>query len=278
MAPAGSVGLFKATLKFLKKPVERARAKPLGVAARPRFTSAELPKDVSKVRLKHLGGGTHLGTFLAEYEGKTLGVYKSRLSNSKLVRERAAWVADDHLGLGLVPHTRIWHGPHGIGSIQDFVQNEGPVFAQKGGEHERMAALDYIIGSGDRHPANALRREDGGIAAVDNEHAFPKTTPGMIRSDFVVRHLNEPLSPDLVSHLRSVDPVGYAQALRETGLSDAAVKGSTSRLIEIQTHGKIMGESWKGAIADSGFNVYHPPGVKNMGDYMTKYMIPRGSH
>ena len=77
----------------------------------------------------------------------------------------------------LVPPTRAWLGPAGLGSLQQFVpgarrldEHQGddgaPVFDLRGVEGQMIAVLDYVLAHPDRNAGNVLV---GPVAAIDNE-------------------------------------------------------------------------------------------------------------
>lgn len=112
-------------------------------------------------------------TFLARvsYEGaETLAVYKPQAGETPLwdfpdgtlcVREVAAYHASEMLGFGFVPPTVLRDGPHGIGSVQQFIQADlehhyltlpesfDDVF-------RRVCLFDLIINNADRKAGHCL--------------------------------------------------------------------------------------------------------------------------
>ncbi|WP_227998418.1 hypothetical protein [Nocardia australiensis] len=210
--------------------------------------------------------------YLIRHNGKPIGIYKIRHSTSRIRDEVGMWEADQVLGLDIVPYTRRWNGPLGEGSLQEYVPNSGPALHTNTLEGQRVAALDYIMASGDRHLKNALVRTDrpGKLAATDNEGLLPpKTTNNstMMRSEFVAAHIGKPLDPDLVKQLRTVDPAGFSEHLQTVGYPRDIADWSAERLKEIQKEGMITGDAWGCAIMREDMRIVYPPGYNNLLEY-----------
>src|SRR6185312_4570645 len=96
--------------------------------------------------------------------GVGIGIYKPLKGEAPLwdypggslyKREVAAHVMSEMLGVGLVPPTIVRDGPHGIGSVQLFIEHDPNThfFTFRDAEVEqlqRMAAFDALINNGDR--------------------------------------------------------------------------------------------------------------------------------
>jgi hypothetical protein len=81
-------------------------------------------------------------------------------------RERAAFLVSEALGWGLVPPTVLRDGPHGLGSVQLFIDHdpEQHYFSFEGSrplqpQLQRMALLDLIINNADRKSGHVLLQE-----------------------------------------------------------------------------------------------------------------------
>ncbi|HET9143308.1 hypothetical protein [Actinophytocola sp.] len=199
---------------------------------------------------------------LVTFDDGTRGIYKpiagenvslrQGIPGNLAHREVAASRIDEAFGFGLVPTTTMIDGQHGIGSVQQWVastphreHHEYPRIQQ-----ERMAVLDYIIGNTDRHLGNYRTDPDGNVLAIDHGYSFPESPDPRfgIRSDFVDKNLNIPLSGDVLARVRAVDSDHLRHTLRATGISETAIHGVLARLTEIRTHGMITGEAWPGVI------------------------------
>lgn len=204
--------------------------------------------------------------FLVRFEEGGMGVYKPiegehakvdrSIPQGELARrEVAAFQVDRMFGFGLVPTTRLWKGPRGVGSLQEYVESAPhgrPAGEYQPPEQDRMAALDYIIGNTDRHRKNYLTAPGGRLVAIDHGYSFSEeSSTDWIQSDFVLEALDRPLSPEVLARIRSVDPAEFGRTLRGSDLSQDAIDGALARLEEVRRHGMITGEAWKGRIFDS---------------------------
>ncbi|MEU7840088.1 hypothetical protein AB0B39_03870 [Micromonospora sp. NPDC049114] len=247
-------------------------------AAEPGSTADPLvPDHASEAELRLLGREVHSMTELdpgghvndaydVTFTDGTHGVYKPNVPENEFVqvrstipenqlaaREVAASRLDEDLGFGLVPTTARWDGPHGAGSMQEFVENASPGRPASDypvAERERMAVLDYVSGNTDRHMGNYLTGPDGRLVAIDHGYSFPESNGESLRSDFVAQQMNQPLSPDTMARIQATDPAVLADRLRGTGLSEQALSGAMDRFNEIRSRGTITGEAW---------NAFRPP-------------------
>lgn len=217
----------------------------------------------------HLSGGIGCN-YIVSHQGREVGVYKTRRNEAAIRNEIAAWHVDRTLGLQVVPFVCRWTGPHGAGVLVEYIENHGPVALFADTEGQRVAVLDYVMASGDRHMLNSLRRTDGRIAAIDNEYALPERLSNganMMRSVYVASHLNRPLDGSLVQELQGVDPQKLAGRLQSLGYSPMTAGWSAARLAEIQFAGRITGENWGCAILNGLLQVVYPAGYSNISDY-----------
>ena len=141
-----------------------------------------------------------------------LGVYKPMRGERPLWdfprglfrREIAAWHLSEALGWGLVPLTIPRDGPHGEGSIQQFVDadfeqhyftmREVPAHLET---LQRICAFDLIANNADRKSGHCLLVGDA-IYAIDNGlcfHVEPKLRT--VIWDFVGQPIPEPMLADL---------------------------------------------------------------------------------
>jgi hypothetical protein len=94
-------------------------------------------------------------------------------------RETAAYVVSRALGWNLVPPTVLREGPHGIGSVQLFVEadqdahfftfHEDPAFRRP---LQALALFDVITNNADRKGGHCLRLAPGAIVAIDQGLCF----------------------------------------------------------------------------------------------------------
>lgn len=120
--------------------------------------------------------------------GETLAVYKPQQGESPLwdfaegslcMRELAAYLVSDALGWHLVPPTVLRNGPHGLGSVQLFIENDPNVHFFTFRENpdiadslQRLVAFDLITNNADRKSGHCLLGLDGRLWAIDHGITF----------------------------------------------------------------------------------------------------------
>ena len=115
-----------------------------------------------------------------------LAVYKPRRGEVPLYdfpdgtlykRERASYVTARALGWDFIPPTIIRDGPHGIGSVQLYIDPETRAdFFRFKDRHEaelqRIALFDWIVNNADRKAGHCLKARDGRIWGIDHGLTF----------------------------------------------------------------------------------------------------------
>jgi hypothetical protein len=115
-----------------------------------------------------------------------LSVYKPRRGEIPLYdfpdgtlykRERAAYVVARALGWDFIPPTVIRDGPHGIGTVQLFIESEprADFFDYKDqhrAELQRISLFDVIANNADRKAGHCLKARDGRIWGIDHGLTF----------------------------------------------------------------------------------------------------------
>lgn len=146
-----------------------------------------------------------------------LAVYKPRRGERPLwdfprgtlcQREVAAYLLSEALGWGLVPPTILRDGPHGIGSVQLFIDadHEAHLFTmqQEGGYDvaiERLAVFDVVSNNADRKSGHCLKGNDGRLWAIDHGicfHVEPKLRT--VLWDYA----GKPIADDIMADLRAL--------------------------------------------------------------------------
>jgi uncharacterized repeat protein (TIGR03843 family) len=149
----------------------------------------ELLRDSAILDIKLLQSGSNY-VFVVWLDGGDagvgIGIYKPLKGEAPLwdypggslyKREVAAHVMSELLGVGLVPPTIVRDGPHGIGSVQLFIEHDPNThfFTFRDTEVEqlqRMAAFDALINNGDRKGGHCLLAPDGRIWGIDHGLTF----------------------------------------------------------------------------------------------------------
>ena len=146
-------------------------------------------------------------------------------------RERAAYVAAQALGWQFIPLTVIRDGPHGIGSMQLFVETAGPPHRPPltdvhRTELGRIALFDLIANNADRKAGHCLVGTDGRVWGIDHGLTF---------------HTDPKLRTVLGEFLRDEITAGLLGDLRAL-LGNAARRGAlTAQLGELLDHSEVKG-------------------------------------
>jgi hypothetical protein len=98
------------------------------------------------------------------------------------LRERAAFLVSEALGWRIVPPTVLREGPHGRGSVQQYVDHdpEQHYLTLKGrfaGQARRVAVFDLLVNNADRKSGHVIVAPGGRLWAIDHGvtfHAEPK--------------------------------------------------------------------------------------------------------
>ena len=134
------------------------------------------------------------------------------------LREVAAYLVSQALGWSFIPPTVLRDGPHGLGSVQLFIdaEPEAHYFTFRD-EHvpelQRIALFDCLTNNADRKGGHCLRGKDGHIWAVDNALTF--------HTDYKLRTViwdfaGQPIPGDLLQDLRAFgDRLAQADPLVE---------------------------------------------------------------
>jgi len=156
---------------------------------------------------------------------QSIAIYKPQQGESPLwdfpdgtlyQREIAAYELSAALGWDLVPLTISRVGPHGIGSLQAFIDAEPgehylSMMPAHAAEFRRVAALDIVANNADRKSGHCmLERTTSAIKIIDHGvcfHAEPKLRT--VIWDFA----GEPLPDDVIDALRGLDDWTAFEAL-----------------------------------------------------------------
>lgn len=170
-------------------------------------------------------------------------------------REQAAFVISQALGWDLVPPTVIRKGPHGIGSIQLFVEHdpERHYFTLEGEpayrrQLQQIALLDVVINNADRKGGHVLleassETNPSGERLWAIDHGICFHTEHKLRT-VIWEFAGEPLPADLLAdlvrlkeQLRATESVVVMQLKRL--LTDAEVTALQKRLERLLKQGKF---------------------------------------
>ncbi len=139
-------------------------------------------------------------------------VYKPRAGEAPLwdfpdgtlcLREVAAYLVARELGWPSVPPTVLRDGPHGVGSVQLFVESDPGEHAltllqRFPEEFRRIAAFDVVANNADRKAGHCLLAADGRVVVVDHGVCFSRQPKlRTVIWDFAGEPLPGPLRRDL---------------------------------------------------------------------------------
>lgn len=182
----------------------------------------------------------------------TMAVYKPQRGERPLwdfpdgtlcYREVAAFLTSHLLQWDLVPPTVLRDGPHGIGSVQFFIEHDPNVnyFGFDESLHpqlQRLALFDYIVNNADRKGGHCLLDASGHVWAID--HGITFNVDHKLRTviwDFA----GEPVADDLLADLNrlcaSVEDVESAYFQRLSDLISMAEISAFKRRIQ-----RILGQ------------------------------------
>lgn len=200
-------------------------------------------------------------TFLADVtdpltEMSTMVVYKPRKGERPLwdfpqgtlyKREVAAYLVSAALGWNLVPPTVARDGPHGIGSVQlfidaDYDQHYFTLKEDHVAHFQRMALFDAVINNADRKGGHVLIDDNAHVWAIDHGIAFHDEYK--LRT-VIWEWVGEPLQPD---HRTALEALGQqleadqplVLALGEL-LFPREIKAMQKRLERLLRSGKFPG-------------------------------------
>ncbi|MFL5758449.1 MAG: hypothetical protein ACJ789_01850 [Thermomicrobiales bacterium] len=182
-----------------------------------------------------------------------LAIYKPRSGEAPLydfpdgtlyLRETAAYVLSKQLNWNFVPPTVIRDGPHGIGSLQIYVEpfpesqeNNARFWESCNLEVERLVLFDYVSNNADRKLGHCLRDYSGKIWGIDHGLTFnqyPKMRT--VLWQFLGERISPALIPDLERLLANKYDVrnGLKPFISIPELD--ALFARTERLVETRQH------------------------------------------
>ena len=92
-------------------------------------------------------------------------------------REYAAYLLSQILGWDFIPHTVIREGPHGVGSLQIFLDHDPRVnyFALRESDGDALRAIacfDLVSNNADRKASHCIKGPDGKVWGIDHGLTF----------------------------------------------------------------------------------------------------------
>jgi uncharacterized repeat protein (TIGR03843 family) len=166
-------------------------------------------------------------------ESETLAVYKPQSGETPLwdfpegtlcQRELAAYLVSNALGWDLIPPTVLRTGPHGLGSVQLYIDNDPNQHfftfrddAAYCDQLQRLAAFDLMTNNADRKSGHCLLDNNGHVWAID--HGITFNVDYKLRTviwDFAGQPINPEMQADIRRMLVAIKPKNpLGKALRQ---------------------------------------------------------------
>ena len=216
----------------------------------------------------HPGGSNYVFVVrLADDDEEVYGIYKPAAGERPLRdfpygtlhnRELSAYVVADALGWPSVPPTVVREGPHGVGSVQlfidaDFTKHYFNLREERLDDYMPIAMFDVLVNNADRKGGACLLDADGQLWAVDHGLTF---NPLARRRTVMFEFNGTPYSDDL---LQSLD--GFVSTLDNTGADLRKMLAETLDDHEIDSlvrRGKEMLDNRSFPVLDPDWNVPWP--------------------
>jgi len=184
-------------------------------------------------------------------ETAVLAVYKPQRGERPLwdfpdgtlcYREMAAFLTSRELKWNIVPPTVLRDGPHGLGSVQFYIEHDPEVnyfTLDEGMKRQliRISTFDYIVNNADRKGGHLLLDSQGHIWGIDHGitfHSAPKLRT--VIWDFADEPIPDAIIADLQSLCQKLEDTGgsYQQAIQKllSGREITAFRNRLRRLID----------------------------------------------
>ena len=216
----------------------------------------------------HPGGSNYVFVVrLADDDEEVYGIYKPAAGERPLRdfpygtlhnRELSAYVVADELGWPSVPPTVVREGPHGVGSVQlfidaDFTKHYFNLRDERLDDYMPIAMFDVLVNNADRKGGACLLDADGQLWAVDHGLTF---NPLARRRTVMFEFNGTPYSDEL---LQSLD--GFVSTLDDTKADLRKMLANTLDDPEIESlvrRGKEMLDDRSFPVLDPDWNVPWP--------------------
>jgi uncharacterized repeat protein (TIGR03843 family) len=156
-------------------------------------------------------------------------------------REMASFLVSEALGWQIVPPTALRGGPHGIGTVQFYVDHDPEenyfTFAEDViPQMMRMCAFDILVNNADRKGGHCLLDSEGHVWGIDHGisfHSAPKLRT--VIWDFAGQPIPAPLMSDIDQLCKTLDDCEnpLSKGLAEL-LTEREVTAFRSRITQLQ--------------------------------------------
>ncbi|MFQ5872770.1 MAG: SCO1664 family protein [Dehalococcoidia bacterium] len=188
---------------------------------------------------------TFLVKLTLDKDDACFGIYKPRKGEAPLwdfpygtlyLREYAAYLFSEALGWHFVPPTVLWEGPHGIGSLQLFIDYElGVTYFDLRETHtwevKRIAVFDTMANNTDRKGGHCVKDMTGKVWSIDHGLTFhPEHKLRTVIWDFAGESIPEEMLEDVDRESKGFyEQRGLAQALKGV-LNEAEIRTLGQRM------------------------------------------------
>jgi hypothetical protein len=205
--------------------------------------------DITAAKVIPWGSNYTFAVALETEDGQDhLGIYKPRVGERPLwdfphgtlyLREHASYLVSKRLGWNIVPPTIVREGPHGIGSLQVYVEpkedrgDDDEFWGRRTLEIERLVLFDHITNNADRKITHCLLDRHDRIWGIDHGLTF--------HDDFKLRTVlwqfaGSPVSAELLDDLRRfIGECGEIRSELKGHLSGAELDALFARIDRILT-------------------------------------------
>lgn len=173
--------------------------------------------EIAGSKLIPWGSNYTFAVALEADDGRTqLAIYKPRAGEAPLydfpdgtlyLRETASYLLSRRLGWNLVPPTIVRDGPHGVGSVQFYVEPAGDAadssrfWASIHPEIEKLVMFDHVANNADRKIGHCLRDRSGKIWGIDHGLTFNRVPK--LRT-VLWQYVGRPISASLLADLAAL--------------------------------------------------------------------------
>lgn len=184
-----------------------------------RETALELLRrsEITAAELVPWGSNYTFGVALTTASGREhLGIYKPKAGEAPLHdfpggtlyrREQASFLLSQRLGWNIVPPTVIREGPHGIGSVQLYIEPDTNLvdstefWMRDAPEIEPLVLFDHITNNADRKIGHCLLDPSGKVWGIDHGLTFNHVPK--LRT-VLWQFIGQPVRPELLGDLQTL--------------------------------------------------------------------------
>ncbi len=173
--------------------------------------------EITAAELVPWGSNYTFGVALTTATGREhLGIYKPKAGEAPLHdfptgtlyrREQASFLLSQRLGWDLVPPTIVRDGPHGVGSLQLYIEpnvdltDSTEYWMQTSPDIERLVLFDHLTNNADRKIGHCLLDQTGKVWGIDHGLTFNHVPK--LRT-VLWQFIGQPVATDLLCDLQKL--------------------------------------------------------------------------